>query len=244
MTRWTPKRRPAPAPRPAATAIALAVAAAVACGPAPPPEPPASAISPPPLPPPSTRPGEWALEQEITIRHPEGENTFRAVVQKRGDTLVLVILGPAGQRALVVTQRGWDVEHTYFAPMRLPFPPEIMLLDVHRTWLVPRVGPPREGVPTAPCDTPGDDCARVEGTTPWRGERARETWRRRDDGWRLATREVRSVAAGEDVAAVRYGAPGLRPGALADGPPPDEVSFENRRYGYTATIRTIRWTPL
>lgn len=175
---------------------------------------------------PGTLPGAWALEHEVTITHERGTNAFRAVLQKRDDELLLVVLGPQDRPAIEVRQEGRAMSHRYHGPVELPFPPEYMLNDVHRTWLVPSVAPPD---------------GRGERTRAIDGERVRELWA---DGHLRERSFVREDGAPAGTIRVRYGGPGLSPGALVTAPPPDAVTFENGWFGYTATIRTIRWTPL
>ncbi|MBW2464260.1 MAG: DUF3261 domain-containing protein [Deltaproteobacteria bacterium] len=174
---------------------------------------------------PSTFPGEWAIEQEVSIRHAEGENSFHAVLQKRGDQIVMMGLGPAGGRAFALTQEGVHFEWETFLPIELPFPPEYMLYDVHRTWLQPN-NPPLAGA--------------AEAIFERHGERVRELW----DGARLMERTFERLdGRPEGTIVVRY-LGGLSPDAPAASAPPDEVIFENRWHGYTATIRTLEYTPI
>lgn len=85
---------------------------------------------------------ELTIDQEVTAEHVGGSESFRAVLEKRGDRLVMVGLGPHGGRAFVLTQDGDAVHFESQMPRELPFPPEFMLMDIHRTWLR---GLPREG---------------------------------------------------------------------------------------------------
>ncbi len=82
------------------------------------------------------------IDQQVTAEHEGGSESFRAVLEKRGDRLVMVGLGPHGGRAFVLTQEGAEVSFESQMPRELPFPPEFMLMDIHRTWLM---GIPREG---------------------------------------------------------------------------------------------------
>ena len=108
----------------------------VACGPKPPPR--AADIEGPGYPtvltPPSELGADFAMQQQVTMRHARGENSFSAVLQKQGDTLTLLALGPHGGRAFSLVQRGQEVEFESYVDIELPFPPEYILHDVHRTW--------------------------------------------------------------------------------------------------------------
>ena len=162
--------------------------------------------------------GDFAMQQEITIRHPEGENSFRAVLQKQGDTMILMVLAPHGGRAFVLTQTPAGVEYESFMPRELPFPPEYILYDVHRTWFV--------DAPIGVSERDGDRItSRVE------GERLQERRFERLDG------------APEGTITVRYEG-GLAPGAPTRAEPPEVTVMENGWFGYTATVRTLQWQAL
>lgn len=113
---------------------------AVACGApartAPPPTPPGVLHSP------SDYASDFAIDQRVTASFGEEAQSFRAVIEKRGDALVMVALGPSGSRAFVLAQHGHDVTFESHLPRELPFPPEYMLLDAHRAWLVAIAGAP------------------------------------------------------------------------------------------------------
>lgn len=128
------------------------------------------------------RPSDYAVEltidQQVTAEHAAGSETFRAVLEKRGDRLVMVGLGPHGGRAFVLTQEGERVAFESQMPRELPFPPEFMLMDVHRTWLR---GIPREGGAPLP---DGEHDAFIE------GENVHEVWA----GGRLLRRSFHILA--------------------------------------------------
>lgn len=169
--------------------------------------------------------GEWAIEQEVTITHAEGESSFHAVLQKQGNTLTMVGLGPAGGRAFVLSQNGTDFDWETFVPIELPFPPEYMLYDVHRTWLQPNQ-PPVDGS--------------SELTFERYGERIRERW----DGTKLVERTFERLDGDpEGTIVVSYDG-GMSPDAPETTAPPDVVTFDNGWHGYRATVRTLRYTPL
>lgn len=174
---------------------------------------------------PSFYAGEWVIEQEVSIRHAEGENSFHAVLQKRGDQLVMMGLGPAGGRAFLLTQEGTEFTWETFLPIELPFPPEFMLYDVHRTWLQAN-------------NPPLDDS--TEAVFERDGERVRERW----DGTRLLERSFERLD-GRPAGAIVVSYPGgIDATAPAASAPPDEVVFDNGWHGYTATVRTLEYTPL
>ncbi|GAB4211589.1 MAG: hypothetical protein OHK0013_33490 [Sandaracinaceae bacterium] len=117
---------------------------------------------------PAHYPVDFAIDQQVTAEHAGGSESFRAIVEKRGDRLVMIGLGPHGGRAFVLTQEGDHVAFESQLPRELPFPPEFMLMDVHRTWLM---GVPREGQAPLP---DGRHEAVVDGETiveEWEGGR-------------------------------------------------------------------------
>jgi hypothetical protein len=125
---------------------------------------------------PSDYAGDFALDQHVTASFGDDSQSFRAVIEKRGDSLVMVALGPSGSRAFVLAQRGHEVTFESHLPRALPFPPEYMLLDVHRAWLV--------GLPGAPL-ADGSHTATIDGeevTEVWADARVQSRAFRRLDG--------------------------------------------------------------
>ena len=159
---------------------------------------------------------DFAMQQEVTMVHPEGENTFSAVLQKQGDTLTMMALGPHGGRAFMLVQRGTEVEYESFIHIEFPFPPQYILHDIHRAWF-PRVA-------QAQAD----------------GERIEET----HEGGRVQTRTFERV--GEEAQGqirVSYEG-GIDEGAPASTRPPEHATLENGWFGYTARIHTREWQAL
>jgi hypothetical protein len=167
---------------------------------------------------PSTFGADFAMEQEVTMRHQRGENTFRAVLQKQGDELILLGLGPHGGRAFVLTQRGQEIEFESFMPRELPFPPAYILHDIHRAWFK---------------DAPGEE-AEMD------GERVTETV---VDGRVTERRYERLDGQPEGAIVVRYEG-GLAPGAPVTAAPPETVVLDNGWFGYQAIIRSRNWQEL
>lgn len=103
---------------------------------------------------PSSYPTDFAIDHQITAIHAEGSDTFRALVEKNGDALVMVALGPHGSRAFTLAQEGDEVRFESQLPRELPFPPRFMLVDVHRTWLVGLDAPRADGTHQSEIQTP------------------------------------------------------------------------------------------
>jgi hypothetical protein len=96
---------------------------------------------------PRTLPHDFMVRQSLTIRtQREGkpvEAAFDAVVQKQGDTLLIVGLGPMDAKAFTITQRGDRIQFTRFMGPGLPFSPRNVVVDVHRVFFK-RLPPPAE----------------------------------------------------------------------------------------------------
>lgn len=156
----------------------------------------------------------FALEQRVRSESPAGAHEFRAVLQKRGDELVLVGLGPHGGRGFVLTQRGTEVDFESHLPEELPFPPRFMLLDIHRTWFVGLPAPQEDGEHTETID----------------GEEIVERW----EGGRLRERTFRRID-GEPPGVIRV----EYEGGLGTETPPSIVRFDNGWFGYRLILTTL-----
>ena len=121
---------------------------------------------------PSELGGDFSLDHRITIRWQGREASFRGVMEKRGDTLTLVGLAPHGGRGFVLRQEGTEISFESQLPEALPFPPEHILMTLHRAWLL--------GIGTAALP---DGEHRLERD----GEEIVETW----SGGRLTSRSFR-----------------------------------------------------
>lgn len=170
---------------------------------------------------PASLDGDFAAEQEVRMTHPRGENVFRAVLQKRGDELLLLGLAPHGGRAFLLRQVGDQVSFESYMPFELPFPPEYILHDVHRTWFL--------GL------APGERAAERDGEAVAEELDA--------EGRVVERRFVRLDGRPTGTIVVRFPG-GLAPGAPLRAAPPDEVRFDNGWYGYQAVIRTLSWQAL
>lgn len=160
--------------------------------------------------------GDFAMQQEVTMVHPEGENTFSAVLQKQGDTLTMMALGPHGGRAFMLVQRGTEVEYESFISIEFPFPPQYILHDIHRAWF-----------------------ARVAEANA-EGERIEEE---RVDGRVMGRTFVRVGEEERGQIRVSYEG-GLDEGAPVSARPPEHTTLENGWFGYTARIHTREWQAL
>lgn len=156
----------------------------------------------------------FALEQRVRTEYPEGAQEFRAVLQKRGDSLVLVGFGPHGGRGFVLQQNGAEIEWESHLPQELQFPPEFMMHDVQRVWFRGLDGPLEDGEHAEERD----------------GEEITERW----EGGRLMERTFRRLdGEPEGVQRVTY------EGGLGGDEPPERVTFVNPWFGYTLILTTL-----
>jgi len=172
---------------------------------------------------PRSYPHDVRIEHTVTAVHARGRHTFRAILEKRGDALVLVGLGPHGGRAFVLAQEGETIRFESHLPQELPFSPRYMLLDVHRVWFLGIFGAPRHE---------GEHRAEIE------GEEVVEHWA---DG-RLVSRAFRRLD-GRPPGWIRIAYHGgLSPDPASDAP--ERIELDNDRLGYRLIIEHITRMPL
>lgn len=167
---------------------------------------------------PSSVPGDWMMEQQVTaIRQGKKGQPFRAVAQKQGDSLLVMGLTPMGTRAFVIEQQGTDVTFDKQGDMHLPFEPEMILHDVQRTFV-------KSLFNSAPPD--GTHQGEIA------GEEVTEVW---EDGHLTQRRYTRDDADGAVV--IDFGLPG-------DDGAPGRVTLDNQWFGYKLIIETLSYQPL
>jgi hypothetical protein len=138
---------------------------------------------------------------------------FEAVIQKKGDTLVLIGL-VAGVRAFVLKEEGDHISFNQSFGPALPFPPEYAIIDVHRVYWkrLPRAAEaPASGV--------------VEGELD--GEVVREVW----SNGSLVERRFTRPGEFEGAVRIAYG-----PGCTAARCFPASVRIDNEWFGYSVRI--------
>ena len=87
---------------------------------------------------PKTLRQDFMVRQTLTIktRH-EGkpvEGELDVILQKQGDTLLIVGFGPMNAKAFTLTQKGDRIEFAQFMGPPLPFSPRNIVVDVHRVY--------------------------------------------------------------------------------------------------------------
>jgi len=97
---------------------------------------------------PATLPRDFVVRQRLTVHaRRDGQpvdGQFDAIVQKQGDTLLIVGFGPMNVKAFTLEQRGDRIEFTQFFGPELPFSPRNVVVDVHRVFFK-RLPPPPAG---------------------------------------------------------------------------------------------------
>jgi len=85
-------------------------------------------------------PGRHFIRQWVEIRWPGGEERFEAVLQKEGDSLLLVGLGPMGRIGFRISLEDEELGLQNDTGQTMPFSPAYILADVQRIfypWLEP-----------------------------------------------------------------------------------------------------------
>jgi len=149
------------------------------------------------------------------------DGDLEAIVQKRGDTLLIMGLGPMNVKAFTIEQRGERIEFHQFVGPELPFSPRNILVDVHRVFFK-RLPPP------APEELHRADRADVVERGELDGETVVETWR---DGQLHSAEFTRPGSALHGAVHIEFGA-GCTPGVCE----PDSAMLRNDWFGYSLAI--------
>jgi hypothetical protein len=168
--------------------------------------------------------GDFMARQKLTGEFQDQEFRFEAVMQLREGVLTVIGLTPFGSKAFVLVQTGTDVDFQLLMDRPLPFPPEYMLQDIHRTWFWHTRLPWKDGAPA-------EDVPEVE----VEGERIREQW----SGGALVRRTFERLdGAPAGVLRIDY------IGGHRTGKPAPQVVIENGWFGYRLEIETAQWRAL
>lgn len=165
--------------------------------------------------PPSELAPDFVVEQHVEASKDGHSGSFDAVVQKRGDELLVVGLGPMGIRAFVLRQRGTELTAEQRIGPAPPFPPRNVIIDVHRVFFKRLAGGAPDGVRTGELDD--EDVVEV-----WRG------------GELVERRFSRPGFAG--AVKIAFG-----PGCRADRCEPVNVHLVNEWFGYELRIDNRRF---
>lgn len=177
---------------------------------------------------PKTLPYNFMVRQSLTIRTKRDgkpvEAELDAVLQKNGDTLLIVGFGPANVKAFTLTQRGDKVEFVQFMGPQLPFSPRDIVVDVHRVYFK------RLPAPTDPAYS-----GVVRGTLD--GEQVEETWHNGGLRGRVFTRPAEPKLKG--AIRVELGA-----GCGTSQCEPESATIANEWFDYTVAIVNEDYEPL
>jgi hypothetical protein len=170
----------------------------------------------------STRriPGNFSIRQQLAYRHGEERGSFEAVLQKLCDEVVVIGFAPFGPPVFTIHQRGLEVRVESHLPGPWPFSPKNILLDVHRTFLLP--------IPETP--PPDGSHASTRGRSL-----VRERWK----SGRLIERRIRPAAEGGRGEIIITYLGGTRRGA-----PAREIRLDNGIHGYRIDIAVVAYEPL
>ena len=105
--------------------------------------------------------GDFLWRQHVEARHGDQSGGFDAVLQKRGDEILMIGLTPFGTKAFELSRVGGVVHFKSDLPRELPFSPQYIFDDVARTYFA--------GLPGSPL---ADGTHTLDGT----GERTTELW--------------------------------------------------------------------
>jgi hypothetical protein len=171
---------------------------------------------------PATLPHDFLVRQRLTVHaRRDGkpiDGQFDAIVQKQGDTLLIVGFGPMNVKAFTLAQRGDRIEFTQFYGPELPFSPRNAVVDVHRVFFkrLPAPQPGHSGVVRGELD----------------GEIVEETWQGGELRRAVFTiPDRRPGSALHGAVSVELG-PGCTPAACE----PASATLHNERFGYTLAI--------
>lgn len=139
---------------------------------------------------------------------------FDAVVQKQGDKLLVLGLGPMNMKVFTITQLGNRIEFQQFRGPKMPFSPRNILLDVHRVFFkrLPAPAAGYSGVLRGELD----------------GEHVEETWQAGELRERVFTRPGSTLRGAVRIA---FGA-----GCSATGCEPESATIRNEWFDYTLAI--------
>jgi hypothetical protein len=166
---------------------------------------------------------DFLARQKLSGTHGEQQFRFEAVLQLRGGVLTVVGLTPFNAKAFVLKQTGTEVEFQQFIERELPFPPQYILQDIHRTWFW------QQRLPWG--DHPSEESPEAE----VEGERVRETWQ---DGSLVRRSFERLDGSPAGQLRIDY------VGGHRRGKPAPHVVIDNAWFGYRLEIETAQWRAL
>ena len=168
---------------------------------------------------PRTLPRDFMVRQSLKLDTKANgkrlEAEFDAVVQKQGDKLLVLGLGPMNMKVFTITQLGSRIEFQQYRGPKMPFSPRNIVLDVHRVFFK-RLPPPADakysGVLRGELD----------------GEHVEETWQGGEVRERVFTRPGSAFRGAVRIA--------LGPGCTGSLCEPETATIRNEWFDYTLAI--------
>jgi len=168
---------------------------------------------------PHTLPRDFMVRQSLKLDTKHNgkrlEAEFDAVVQKQGDKLLVLGLGPMNMKVFTITQLGNRIEFKQFRGPKMPFSPRNIVLDVHRVFF--------KGLPR-PTDANYSGVLRGE----LDGEHVEETWQAGQIRERVFTRPGSTFKGAVRIA---FGA-----GCTTSQCEPETATIRNEWFDYTLAI--------
>jgi hypothetical protein len=178
---------------------------------------------------PKTLAPDFSVHQSLVVKAVHdgkpAEGQLDAVLQKQGDTLLIVGFGPMNVKAFTLNQTGSRIEFAQFMGPPLPFSPRNVIVDVHRIYFKRLPAPP---VPPTPpgSEAPPPGAAVLRGELD--GEVVEETWRGGELRQAVFTRPDSALKG-----AIRVE---LGPGCTRARCEPTTATLHNEWFNYTLTI--------
>jgi hypothetical protein len=165
-------------------------------------------------------PGNFLMRQNLRFAAGDRKGSLEVVVQKHCAEILVIGLTSFGSRVFTIRQHGTEVSAESHFPGTWPFPPQNVLMDIHRVYFLPIPSPP-----------PADGLREFRHGS----ELVTERW----VSSRLVERSFRWTLGGPPGRiVVRYD------GRVPPGFPASEIRLDNERYGYQLDITTVARTEL
>lgn len=166
---------------------------------------------------------DFSVRQTLTIHAKDGEGKavdaeLDAVLQKQGDTLLVLGFGPMNTKAFTLSQKGDVITFDQYVGPQLPFSPRNIVVDIHRVYFM-RLPPPTDPAFTGP----------LEGELA--GEHVVETWQA--GSLRALTFTRPNEPALKGAIRVQLGA-----GCTVAACEPKTASLRNEWFGYSLAIES------
>lgn len=173
------------------------------------------------LKPPAELHPDFSVRQTLVIHAKDGEGKpvnaeLDAVLQKQGDTLLVLGFGPMNTKAFTLTQKADKITFDQYLGPQLPFSPRNIVVDIHRVYFM-RLPPPSDPAFTGP----------LEGEL--NGEHVVETWKAGSLRSLVFTRPAEPALKG----AIRVQ---LGDGCTVASCEPKTASLRNEWFGYSLAI--------